>query len=101
MEVTISNLVQELANLDAREENVNRARDLDVKTYEVWKQRDQNSLNVLEQIIQRLLALQQRGNAFLQVSKKEIERILKRIPKSNPIQALVQLSTKFDPERLQ
>lgn len=101
MEVTISNLVQELANLDAREENVNRARDLDVKTYEVRKQRDQNSLNVLEQIIQRLLALQQRGNAFLQVSKKEIERILKRIPKSNPIQALVQLSTKFDPERLQ
>jgi len=55
----------------------------------------------LEQIIQRLLALQQRGNAFLQVSKKEIERILKRIPKSNPIQALVQLSTKFDPDRLQ
>lgn len=55
----------------------------------------------MEQIIQRLLALQQRGNAFLQVSKKEIERILKRIPKSNPIQALVQLSTKFDPDRLQ
>lgn len=26
---------------------------------------------------------------------------MKRIPKSNPIQALVQLSTKFDPERLQ
>lgn len=46
------------------------------------------------------MALQQRGNAFLQVSKKEIERILARIPKSNPIQALVQLSTKFDPERL-
>lgn len=55
----------------------------------------------MEQIIQRLNALQQRGNAFLQVSEKEISRILKRIPKSNPIQALVQLSTKFDPERLQ
>ncbi|EAS02353.3 granule lattice protein (macronuclear) [Tetrahymena thermophila SB210] len=96
----IANLVQQLQNLQAREDAINQAREVDVKTYEVRKQRDENSLAVLEQIIQRLLALQQRGNAFLQVSKKEIERILKRIPKSNPIQALVQLSTKFDEQRL-
>lgn len=101
LELTIANLVQELQNLDDREDAINKARDVDSQAYEVRKQRDQNSLQVLEQIVQRLNALQQRGNAFLQVSEKEISRILKRIPKSNPIQALVQLSTKFDPERLQ
>lgn len=101
MEIQIENLVQELANLDAHEANVNNARNIDIQTYETRKQRDSNSLNVLEQIIQKLLALQTRGNAFLQVSKKEIERILARIPKSNPIQALVQLSTKFDPKKLE
>lgn len=96
----IANLVTELQDLDTREEYVNQARENDVNTYAARKVRDENSLEALAAIIAKLQALQSRGNSFLQVSKKEIERALSRIPKSNPIQALVQLSSKFDEERL-
>jgi len=86
--------------LNNREDFVNQARENDVNTYASRKVRDENSLEALAAIIAKLQALQARGNSFLQVSKKEIERALSRIPKSNPIQALVQLSSKFDEEKL-
>lgn len=40
LDIQIENLVQELANLDAHEINVNNARNIDIQTYETRRQRD-------------------------------------------------------------
>lgn len=100
LDAKISGLNDELLSLEQREALINKARDSDVKTYGTRKLRDENSISAIQTIIEKLKNLEQRGGSFLEVSSREITHALNRIPKSNPIQALVQLSTQFNAEKL-
>jgi outer membrane murein-binding lipoprotein Lpp len=94
----VAKLQNDIEGLNEREEIIKEARRADDEAFQVRQARDGQSLQALNEIIPALELLYAKGGdteAFAQVEKTQ-----KLLAKGSPLEALVEVSKKFDPPRL-
>lgn len=94
----IAKLQNDIEGLNEREEIIKEARRNDDEAFQVRQARDAQSLRALSEIIPALELLYAKGGdteAFAQVEKSQ-----KMLERGSPLEALVEVSKKFDPPRL-
>ncbi len=86
MNLRITALETEIEGLSTREKLLSEARENDIQAFEARQIRDKNAIAALEEIIPSLQNLiSNGGGVFLEKSKDEISKILKKIPGSKPL----------------
>jgi chromosome segregation ATPase len=94
----VAKLQNDIEGLNEREEIITEARRADDEAFQVRQARDVQSLKALNEIIPALELLYAKGGdteAFAQVEKSQ-----KLLERGSPLEALVEVSKKFDPPRL-
>jgi hypothetical protein len=94
----VAKLQNDIEGLNEREEIIKEARRNDDEAFQVRQARDQQSLRALNEIIPALELLYAKGGdteAFAQIAQAQ-----KLLQKGSPLEALVEVSKKFNPDQL-